>query len=221
MISDFESIPALPAIMGPAKQVAYMVDNIDAAMKYWHEEFGVGPFLVTRNAVPLTNAYYRGEKAKTTRVCIAFAYVGDMQLELIELVGDTPGLYKEALDKKNYGVHHYAVLVDDFAKAYNWALDNGFDAVIDAGMDGLARMSYMENPDSGLILEVIEWNSLTRPYFKVIEKMVKSADERQLVHEFKLEDITPKVAVLLGLMKFGIRKLLGQVQQTRRIAGVG
>ena len=217
MMSDFDNIPTLPPIMGPAKQIAYMVDNIDGAMKHWHEEYGVGPFLVTRNAVPLSNAYYRNQKAQTTRVNIAFAYVGEMQLELIELIGDTPGLYKEALDRQRYGVHHYAVLVDNFPRAYSWALDNGFDAVIDAGIDGLARMSYMENPHSGLILEVIEWNSLTRPYFNVIEKMVKSADAKQLVHEFKLPDITPKTAAFLGVLKFGVKKLFGQVQQTRRV----
>ena len=218
MISDFDNIPELPAIMGPAKQIAYMVDDIDAAVRRWHEEYGVGPFLVTRNAAPLSNAYYRGEKARTTRVNIAFAYVGDMQLELIELIGDTPGLYKEALDRKNYGVHHYAALVVDFAKAYNWALDHGYDAVIDSGVDGLARMSYMENTDAGIILEVIEWNGLTRPYFEGIEKMVKSADKKQLVHEFELADITPKVAVFFQLTKFAIKKLFGQVKPSRRTA---
>jgi len=216
MIKDFDNIPELPAIMGPAKQIAYMVDDIDAAMQRWHDDHGVGPFLVTRNAVPLSNAFYRGEKAETTRVNIAFAYVGDMQLELIELIGDTPGLYKEALDRKHYGVHHYAVCVDDFPAAYNWALDNCFDAVIDAGMDGLARMSYVENPNTGLILEVIQWNALTRPYFEGLEKMVKSADKKQLVHEFKLADITPKGAVMVQLAKFMVKKALGQVKPTMR-----
>ena len=139
-----------------------------------------------------------------------------MQLELIELIGDTPGLYKEALDKGNYGVHHYAVLVEDFPKCYNWALDNGYDAVIDSGIDGLARMSYVENTESGIILEVIEWNALTRPYFTKIEKMVKSANPDQLTHEFNLPDITPKVAVFTGLVKFGLRKFFGGAKQTRR-----
>lgn len=202
--------------MGPARQIAYMVNDIDAAMKHWHDEHGVGPFLVTRNQAPLSNAYYRGDKAQTSRVNIAFAYVGDMQLELIELIGDTPGLYKEALDRGNYGVHHYAVLVDDFPKAYNWALDNNFDAVIDSGVDGLARMSYMENPRQGLILEVIEWNPLTRPYFNGLEDRVKAADASQLAHEFKLADLTPGLAVTLQLVKYMIRKLFGRVQQTRR-----
>jgi hypothetical protein len=216
MISDFDNIPQLPAIFGPAQQVAYIVEDIDAAMQHWHDEYGIGPFLVTRNAVPLTNAYYRGKKAETTRLNIAFAYVGHMQLELIELIGDTPGLYKEALDRGRDGVHHYAVCVEDFPAAYNWALDNGFDAVIDAGIDGLARMSYMENPESGLILEVIEWNPLTRPYFNGLEVRVKSADPAQLVHEFTLADITPKGAVMIQLLKFSMKKLFGQVKQTRR-----
>ncbi len=216
MIKDFDNIPEIPAIMGPAKQIAYMVKDIDEAMESWHRDHGVGPFLVARNAVPLSNAFYRGDKAQTTRVNIAFAYVGDMQLELIELIGDTPGLYKEALDRNQFGVHHYAVCVDDFPAAYNWALDNGFDAVIDAGIDGLARMSYVENPDTGIILEVIQWNPMTKPYFEGLEKMVKSADKNQLVHEFKLADLTPKGAVFGALAKFMVKKLFGRVEQTRR-----
>lgn len=216
MIEDFNNIPEIPTIMGPARQIAYMVKDIDAAMATWHREYGVGPFLVTRNATPLTNAFYRGEKAPTARVNIAFAYVGDMQLEMIELIGDTPGLYKEALDRDQFGVHHYAVCVDDFPAAYNWALDNGFDAVIDAGIDGLARMSYVENPETGMILEVIQWNPMTKPYFEGLEKMVKTADKNQLVHEFKLADLTPKGAVFAALAKFMVKKLFGRIDQTRR-----
>ena len=215
MITDFDNIPELPTIFGPATQVAYVVEDIDAAMQHWHDEFGVGPFLVTRNEAPLTNAYYRGEKMQETRINIAFAYVGDMQLELIELIGDTPSHYKEALDRKQTGVHHYAVCVEDFPKAYNYALDNGFVAVVDAGIDGLARMSYVEDSE-GMILEVIEWNPMTMPFFDGLERLVKSADKSQLVHEFKLSDITPKGAVAAALVKLMVKKLFGRVQQTRR-----
>jgi hypothetical protein len=76
----------------------------------------------------------------------------------------------------------------------------------------------MENTDAGIILELIECNGLTRPYFEGIEKMVKSADKKQLVHEFELADITPKVAVFFQLTKFAIKKLFGQVKPSRRTA---
>lgn len=215
-IEDFGALPSLPEVFGEARQIAYIVPDIDAAMATWHRDHGVGPFLVARNQLPLSNAFYRGEKALPARVNIAFAYVGEMQLELIELIGDTPSLYQEAIERTQTGVHHYAVCVDDFPHAYNWALDNGFDAVVDAGVDGLARMSYVENPESGLILEVIQWNRLTKPYFEGLERMVKEADASQLVHEFKLADLTPGAAVLLQLVKFSINRMLGRVAQTRR-----
>ena len=215
MIKDFDTIPKLPTIFGPANQVAYVVEDIDAAVQHWHDEYGVGPFLVCRNEAPLANAYYRGARVQETRINIAFAYVGDIQLELIELIGDTPSHYKEALDRKQTSVHHYCVCVEDFPAAYNYALDNGFIALIDAGMDGLARMSYVEN-DQGLILEIVEWNAMTRPYFDGIKGLHKSCDKQQLVHEFKLADITPKVAVIVALVKYAMKKLFGRVQQTRR-----
>lgn len=222
MIADFDNIPELPPVFGPARQVAYIVPDIDAAMAHWHDEHGVGPFLVARNAAPLRNAYYRGEKAATARVNIAFAYVGDMQLELIELIGDTPSLYKEAIDRNITGVHHYAVCVDDFPAAYNWALDNGFEAVVDVGVDGLVRMSYVEDRERGLILEVIQWNALTRPYFEGLETLVSQADPAQPVHEFSLDDLQafiPKGSAMWQVARFGLKKLFGQVQQTRREHG--
>jgi hypothetical protein len=220
MIEDFNKDIQIPGIFGEARQIAYVVDDIDEAITRWHREYNVGPFLVTRNAVPLSNAYYRGEKAQTTRLNIAFAYVGDMQLELIELIGKTPGLYKEFLDRGDYGVNHYAVLVDDFSGAYNWAMDRGWEAVIDSGIDGLARMSYIESPEKDMVLEVIEWNPLTRPYFNGLEQRVRSADASQLVHEFDLKDLTPRFAVFTGLAKYMARKLFGRIKQTRREAAM-
>ncbi len=216
MKSDFDNIPQIPAIFGPARQIAYVVDDIDRAIAAWNDEYQVGPFMVTRKATPLNNAYYRGEKAQTTKVNLAFAYVDDMQLELIELIGDTPGLYKEFIDRGDYGVNHYAVLVENFAEAYKWALNNGWQPVIDAGIDGLARMSYIESPDKSMVLEVIEWNPLTRPYFNGLANLVKSADPKQLMHDFDIQELTPKLAVFTGLVKFGLKKLFGQANETRR-----
>ena len=113
-------------------------------------------------------------------------------------------------------MHHYAVLVEDFAAAYGWALDNGFDAVIDAGVDGLARMSYLERPGDGLILEVIEWNTLTRPYFNGIKKKIRSIDPSTAVETFALGEIVPKLAVMTQLLRYSLRKLFGRIEQTRR-----
>jgi len=204
-------------VYGPIRQLSYVVTDIDEAMRYWQDSYSVGPFLVARDEIPLQNAFYRGQRSEQVKVNIAFAYIGSMQLELTQLVGSTPSLYQEALDRGISGVHHYAVCVDNFASAYNYALDNGYETVVDSGFDGLARMSYVENTSEGLILEVIEWNSLTKPYFDEIEKRCKDADEKQLVHEFKLSQLVPVLPILTQLGKFLFRKLTGQVTKTMRV----
>ena len=105
MLSDFDHLPVLPGLFGRVRQISYVVDDIDVAMSHWHEQCAVTPFLVARNESPLSNAFYRGEKAQKTMVNIAFAYIGDIQLELTELVGTTPSLYLEAQERNITGVH--------------------------------------------------------------------------------------------------------------------
>ena len=133
-LADLKSIPKLPTRFGPAQQVAYIVPDIDAAMAHW-KTLGVPAFLITRNVNPLQNAFYRGEKSGKTPVNIAFGYHGDMQIELIEALDDTPSIYTEAIERNITGVHHYAVCVENFPACYNFALDNSYEAVVDSGED--------------------------------------------------------------------------------------
>lgn len=215
-LEDFKNIPTLPGPFGEALQVAYIVDDLDQAMAHWREQYGVGPFLVNRNITPLTNTFYRGEKSGKTPINIAFSYINCMQLEVIEPLHDIPSVYNEALERKTRGVHHYAARVDDFPAAYDWALDNGYDAVVDVGIDGLARMSYVENKDAGLIIEVIQWNDLTRPIFDSLYEKWKEIEPLGENQEFELQKLTPTGAVIKGLGKYFVKKLTGQVQATRR-----
>jgi len=111
--------------------------------------------------------------------------------------------------------------VEDFPAQYNFALDNGYEAVVDSGVDGLARMSYVENTSADIILEMIEWNDLTRPYFDAIYDMWKAAEIKGEDTEFDLNALTPKGAVLKGavlkaLGGFLVKKLTGQIKPTRR-----
>lgn len=221
-------LPTIDAELGTIRQIAYIVDDIDAAMQEWREQQGVKAFLVTRNAKPLANATYRGEPMQTAVLDIAFGYLGDLQVELIELKNGVPSMYKEAIDRGQKDLQHYGITVEDFDKAYQYASDKGFVSVIDAGIAGLARMSYMEATDfgqsvfndtafmqtpegHGIVLEVIEWNAMTRPYFDSIETMVKQIPDGQLYQEFDLKSITPIGAVLRKLPGFLWKKLRGKV----------
>jgi len=106
--NDIQNLPNLPMQFGPIKQVAYIVNDIDASIAHWRE-LNVGPFLITRNISPLQNAFYRGQKSGKTPIHVAFGYIGDMQIELIEPLDDTPSLYTEAKTRGLSGIHHYAI----------------------------------------------------------------------------------------------------------------
>ena len=186
----------LAPLFGPVRQTAYIVPDIDAGIDEWGRQLHIGPFAVCRNITPLAGSRYRGEATADVEMNVAFAYIDDLQLELIEQVNDTPSMYREAIDGRGYGHHHYGFCVEDFDGAYATAMANGFEAVVDAGVPGFARMSYVESKSiPGLVCEVIEWNDFTRPYFDGIHRFLSEADERERVHEL---DLSALVAGAVG-----------------------
>lgn len=215
---NIAELPKLNARFGLARQVAFVVNSLDQAIEQLHREQGMGPFLVARNAKPLANARFRGEPSAEIILHLGFAYIGELQIELIELVSGEPSMYREALDNLKDSetglehIHHYAVCVDDFVGTYDYAMNNGYSAILDSGYPGLVQMSYIEsNQDPHLILEVIEYNDLIRPYFDQIKQLVDRANPQQLIHEFSLNRLTPLSAVLRLGGKLLLNKLLRRV----------
>ena len=177
----------LTPLFGPVRQTAYIVADIESAIEDWARQMHLGPFALCREIQPLAGSRYRGEPAGEVTMNVAFAYIEDLQLELIEQVNDTPSMYREAIEKRGYGHHHYGFCVEAFDPAYDRAVAEDFEAVVDAGAKGFARMSYVESKSiPGLVCEVIEWNDFTRPYFDGIRSFLDAADDAKLVHELDL-----------------------------------
>ncbi len=183
---------ALEKIFGPIVQIAYIVPDIEQAIRSWNNALAAGPFAVWRNAKPFagSNATYRGEPCDQVEINLGFAYIGDLQLELIEPCDrNAPSIYTEALDKGHYGLHHYQFSVDDYAMAYRYAMDHGFEAIVQAG-DENRGMVYCESRDiPGLILELCPRNELTMGVDQAIKDFLESADRTQLVHELDLSKL--------------------------------
>lgn len=176
----------LESKFGRMVQVAYVVENLDKAVIAWHEQMGVGPFAVVRDVSPLNGARYRGELIEELRVDLAFAYMGDIQLELIEQLDDQPSIYKEMLERGNPGLHHYCFAVEDYAAAYAEALASGFVPVVQAGND-CGGMLYCESTRiPGLVLEIIAWDQISKPYFEGTRSYLAGVDQNQLIHTIQL-----------------------------------
>lgn len=90
---------------GIMRQIAFVVHDLDAALGYWTQTLGVGPFFVLRNVSPET-FQYRGQPSPPPRLTIALANSGDVQVELIQQHDDRPSAYRDFLDSGREGFQH-------------------------------------------------------------------------------------------------------------------
>ena len=66
-------------LFGEMRQLAFVVRDLDRALRYWTETLGVGPFFMMRDLVP-ENWRYRGEPSPAPRITLALGYSGEFQI---------------------------------------------------------------------------------------------------------------------------------------------
>ena len=76
-----------PKAWGQIRQLAYVVDDLDAAIARWITTTGVGPWLVYRNA--RMQGVCRGQDTEV-KLHVGLSYQGDVQIELIQPLSTSP-----------------------------------------------------------------------------------------------------------------------------------
>lgn len=99
---------------GPIRQLGNIVPDINAALRYWTETMGAGPFYVMRN-IRFDNFHYRGLPSDSPCVTLAFGQAGPLQIELIAQHDDLPSGYRDFLDSGREGPQHLASWFADHA----------------------------------------------------------------------------------------------------------
>lgn len=90
---------------GSIRQVAFVVRDVERALRYWVETLGVGPFFLLREIAPDTFRY-RGVVSPAPTLTIGFANSGDVQIELIQQHDDHPSAYRDFLASGREGLQH-------------------------------------------------------------------------------------------------------------------
>ncbi|MGH8506483.1 MAG: VOC family protein [Stenotrophobium sp.] len=138
---------------GPIKQIAYVVVDLDAGIQRWIEGFGVGPWLVYRNAT--MRGQCRGAKT-AVKMHVGLSYQDDVQIELIQVISDTPSPYQDAAGRPRVGMHHIAWHAADLDGTVAAAKSRGLRPVFEAS-NGVVRVAYLESPqEPGPLFEFIE-----------------------------------------------------------------
>ncbi|MGH8461279.1 MAG: VOC family protein [Stenotrophobium sp.] len=138
---------------GPIKQIAYVVADLDASIERWIENFGVGPWLVYRNAT--MQGHCRGAQT-AVKMHVGLSYQDEVQIELIQVISDTPSPYQDAAGRPRIGMHHIAWHAADLDRSVADAQARGLRPVFEAS-NGIVRVAYMESPQEiGPLFEFIE-----------------------------------------------------------------
>ena len=129
---EIEPITDKLAGLGAVMQVAYVPADFEAALRFWTETMGVGPFFL-REHVSLEKVLYRGEKTSPD-FDMALAYWGDIQIELIRQHNDAPSIYADWKRSGLQGVQHICVLVEDMVHTRAMVASKGGEIVQEVWM---------------------------------------------------------------------------------------
>ena len=151
-----------PKAWGPIRQLAYVVDDLDAAIERWIALHGVGPWTVYRN----TCMQGRCRGAQTSVLMhVGLSYQDDLQIELIQPSSRTPSPYQDANGRALIGMHHIAWHAQNLDAAVADARRRGLVPVFDAS-NGLVRVAYFEAPgEKGPLYEFIDAVPVVRDGF--------------------------------------------------------
>lgn len=106
----------MSTILGPVRQLGYVVRDIEAAMAQW-ARIGVGPWFYRKEAAATEYRYY-GKPSALPVLSFGFANSGDTQIELIAQINDAPSLYLDTLRQQGEGAQHIAYWTMDHYDEY-------------------------------------------------------------------------------------------------------
>ena len=163
-------------IFGDIRQNGYVVRDIETAMKHWTEVLGVGPFFYLENP-PIGNFRYKGQPSDS-KVSIALANSGDLQIELIQTRNDAPSMYRDFLRAGHEGLQHVAYWTRNFDADLERLQAAGFEIGQSGeagGPDG--RFVYFSaEAHPGTVVELSEISGAKGKLFEQIRETARAWD---------------------------------------------
>lgn len=170
-------------ILGEIRQFGYVVEDIEAAMKYWSEVMGVGPFFYNEK-VPIENYHFEG-KPYEVHNSVALANSGYVQIELIQTRNDAPSAYKTFKEKYGTGLQHVAFWTSQFDADLKNAQEHGFVVNMSGEVGSNGRFVYFENEyHPGTLIELSEVLGPKGDMFKLIREAAEGWDGSDPVRSF-------------------------------------
>lgn len=131
--------------IGGVVQTAFVVADIHAAISHFQRDCGAGPFFLLDHFLG-EGQIYRGQVSEAD-VAIAMGFAGHMQIELIQPLDDHPSVYRETIEARGYGFHHFGIAFTDVDAALPDYLDRGHTLAFRAPVPTGGSVAYLQSAD--------------------------------------------------------------------------
>lgn len=169
--------------LGAIRQLGYVVNDIEAAMEYWNEVMGVGPFFYNPR-VPIENYTYDG-KHYDVHNSVALANSGFIQVELIQTRNDAPSMYRDFLQAGNTGLQHVAFWTEDYDTDLAAMQARGYLVKMSGEVGTNGRFAYFDREyHPGTVIELSEVLGPKGKMFRMIREASENWDGKDPVRPF-------------------------------------
>ena len=169
--------------LGEIRQFGYVVEDIEAAMRYWTDVMGVGPWYYNEK-VPIENYRYCG-KAYEVHNSVALANSGSVQVELIQTRNDAPSMYRDFKNSVGTGLQHIAFWTQQFDADLARMIELGFTVKMSGEVGDNGRFVYFDKEyHPGTVIELSEVLGPKGDMFKMIREAAVDWDGSDPVRSF-------------------------------------
>jgi len=137
-------------------QVAVVVRDLDAAVRKWADEYGIGPWLIYEFNPETVERMVRDDQPAEYAMRLAVANVGTVMWELIQ-PRDDRSIYAEFLASHGEGLHHVAFGVKDYGQAMSVLRGKGHKVVQGGTWNGMTYTYLSTEKDLGFVSEIYDW----------------------------------------------------------------
>lgn len=176
---------------GEIRQVGYVVPDIEAAMRYWSDVLGIGPWFYAEK-VPVEKFHYKGQPSFPV-TSVALANSGPLQVELIQQRNDAPTMYQDFLKAGHIGAQHVAYWTQSFDDDLKRLTAQGLKVGMQGEVGKNGRYVYFETEyHPGTVIELSEVGGPKGVLFRMIREASEGWDGKDPIRPF------PDLKTLVG-----------------------
>jgi hypothetical protein len=136
-------------------QVAFIVRDLEAAMRTCVEQYGIGPWQIYQFNEGDAEDTVKDDEPATYSMRIAIATVGRLEWELIEPLDDKSH-YAEFLAENGEGIHHLQMAASDYDDAVGELRGRGHRVLVGGKFAGVDLVYLSTQDELGVITEIVD-----------------------------------------------------------------